>query len=230
MSISRNIRRAVSLVIGFVLIMLFGIVLLALLGGCSSATKTVAKAAQRIDAKAEGIQTKGTAITTELDKAIGTGEVGPLAMPHIEQSRILALDLSKDADAIRDEVGLIQDRIPDIQDKTSTWARVLLVWGPVVGLVIGAGLLIYLGVGSLSRPIMAWLGMIPGSVKGWAKLTSEGKHEEATAALRASDPVVDAAFRKEHEKVKAAPAPGSEPLPASNPEPTPQLQPAGGVA
>lgn len=83
-----------------------------------------------------------------------------------------------------------------MQDRTPWWAQLLRLglWTAIIGGVLT--LLIYLGVGPLIRRLLASLGMmIPAPTKSWAKLEAEGKHEEASAAMR-TDPVANAAYKR----------------------------------
>lgn len=116
--------------------------------------------------------------------------------PFVESARGRQDVIAAEAESIE---GLAQDiraRLPDVEDKTPWWAR-LLQSGIWLGIIAGGlALLIYLGVGPLIRSGLAWLGvLIPKPKRSGAKLLSEGKTQEAIAAMR-EDPQFDAAYRK----------------------------------
>lgn len=104
---------------------------------------------------------------------------------------------------IRKEVAAVRSRIPDMQDKTPWWAKLLEIWAWVllVGAVIAAG--IYFGVGPIVRSALAWAGwFIPKPKQSAAKLLVEGHTSEAVAVMRETDPMLDAAYRQQKAKQK----------------------------
>lgn len=104
---------------------------------------------------------------------------------------------------IRKEVAAVRARIPDMQDKTPWWAKLLEIWAWVllVGAVIAAG--IYFGVGPIVRSALAWAGwFIPKPKQSAAKLLVEGHTTEAVAVMRETDPMLDAAYRQQKAKQK----------------------------
>lgn len=93
-----------------------------------------------------------------------------------------------------------------VEDSVPWWAN-LIQWVMIALSILGTGFLLwYLGLGKLTQKLFNNLGlMIPERKKSAAKLLDESledpdKVREAIAAMRASDPTFDAAYRQVHKK------------------------------
>jgi hypothetical protein len=123
-----------------------GVMFVALATGCASGKAQIGKAASLIRGEA-------TATKADLDGAIGTGEVGPLATPFIEAA-------SARQDTILSLTERVNQALGSVEDKTPYWGVMLGRGLWVLGALAIIVLLIYFL--PLIRPIMAGLArMIP---------------------------------------------------------------------
>lgn len=113
---------------------------------------------------------------------------------------------AREQEIIIGETNDISVQLTKVEDSVPWWAT-LLQWVMICFSVLGAiGLLWYTGIGKLIQKILNNLGLlIPERKKSAAKLLDESlndpvKVREAIAAMRASDPTFDAAYRQVHKK------------------------------
>jgi len=165
-----------------------------LAAGCSSASGRIADSATAIRAHAESSRTRFDRIGASADAGrLSAREVGRDARAGAyEQGEIIA---ATDA---------VVQALPGIRDLTPWWANVV-VWVMVALSVLGVALLLWMtGVGAFVKRALAGLGlMIPARVQSEASLAADvmdkadpAQVRELVAAMRASDPVFDQAFRR----------------------------------
>lgn len=154
-----------------------------LLSGCWWSKK------QAVDASLTDIDNNAAAIGTNLDDALATGDVGPAAVPKVEDSIARA-------GAIREDCAKGKKALTGVEDKKNLLDKILdlLPW------IIAFALLIYFA--PVVKPILTWLRLfIPKPKKDQAKLMAEAiAAEEVTGenltryveSRKATDP----AFRK----------------------------------
>lgn len=113
---------------------------------------------------------------------------------------------AKEQQSILGQTDDIAVNLTKVEDSVPWWAN-LIQWVMIALSILGSGFLLwYLGLGKLTQKIFNNLGlMIPERKKTAAKLLEESlsspeKVREAIAAMRASDPTFDAAYRKVHKK------------------------------
>jgi hypothetical protein len=179
---------------------LFLLVVLAVVCMSCSATKQISAEAQAVNKSAEGA-------IKDIAAAKDTGEVGPAAQTHLDAATNKLTD-------IRARAGRILDAVPSITDATPLWYDIAW-WSAVALAILGTlALLIYSGVGALTKPAFAmggaWLQwLIPREKVTEAKLAAESFADgTATPALdkivtakRSNDPAFDLAFKLEKEKL-----------------------------
>jgi len=147
-----------------------------LLAGCKSATERIANSAAEIRTLAESSKQRFAVLE------VPEGES--------EQQRIIALSET------------VQRAVPGVQDNPSELLGTLEIVAIAAMAVAGVVLVWQLGLGQLTRSVFSW---VPARKRAAAKLLDEAidpTHEtnmrEAVAALRAMDPDLDLAFRKQH--------------------------------
>lgn len=113
---------------------------------------------------------------------------------------------AREQESILKQTNDISVQLTKVEDSVPWWAS-LIQWVMICLSVLGSGFLLwYLGLGKLTQKLFNNLGlMIPERKKTAAKLLDESlsspeKVREAIAAMRASDPTFDAAYRKVHKK------------------------------
>ena len=113
---------------------------------------------------------------------------------------------AREQEIIIGETNDISVQLTKVEDSVPWWAT-LLQWVMICFSVLGVlGLLWYTGIGTIIKKLLNNLGLlIPERKKTAAKLLEESlsdpvKVREAIAAMRASDPTFDAAYRKVHKK------------------------------
>ncbi len=173
---------------------LMAILALAALAGCASASGRIADSATSIRAHAESSRTRFDRIGASADAgSLDARSVGRDAKAGAhEQGEIIA---ATDA---------VVQALPGIRDLEPWWAKVLL-WAMVALSVLGIGLLLWMtGVGAFVKRALAGVGLlIPARVQSEASLAADvmdkgdpAQVRELVAAMRASDPVFDQAFRR----------------------------------
>ena len=170
--------------------------------GCTSHKGEADAAIGRNQARAVVIDQQATAINSDLNAALETGEVGPLAVPFVDSAKGRATKIQSEAKGIQKDASAARGHIQQTQDITPWWASLLgnLAW--VVILVVAVGALWYTGIFSVIR---AWIPiLIPNRIKSQAKLDLEAlEHPEVlpqAVALRREDPMYNAAFKAEKKK------------------------------
>lgn len=161
--------------------------------GCQSHSRAIGDGAA-------SVRTEATAARADLAAAVGTGEVGPNATPHVQS-----------ADARVERIGTLAEgitvHVAGVEDRGGLWDRIVsrLVWAGVVALcVLTAGALLYAFLPAIIAklvcliPALAFL--IPRAIRDSAKLSDEARRDpnrlnEVIAARRASSPTFDAAYR-----------------------------------
>lgn len=176
------------------------LVMVMLLIGCSAAQQ-ISDTAQRVQSSAQ----RGDMALTE---AVGTGEVGPAAMPHVEAAQ-------GEFRAIKADAAGIVKLIPKIEDKTPEWMH-LVKWGLIVaGIVAALAAAIYFNIGAVARPFFALFGrglawLIPATTATAAKLDAEAvaanaateEQHRVITLRRATDPAYDTAFKAARSNAK----------------------------
>lgn len=113
------------------------------LGGCS--------AKQRIGTAATLAQAKAASATGHIDEAIGTGEVGPAALPHLD-------DAKADIGEIHEAAATITDALPGVKDVEGWFSRLLtlLTW------LIGGGAVVFVlfYFSPWFKPVINWTGAV----------------------------------------------------------------------
>ena len=154
-----------------------------LMSGCWGSKKTT------VDTSLTGIDNNAAAIGDNLNAALDTGEVGPLAVPKVQDSIDRAAGIRKD-------VATGKKALTGVEDKETILAKILKLapW------LIALALLIYFA--PVVKPVLTWLRLfIPKPKKDQAKLMAEAiAAEEVTGenltryveSRKATDP----AFRK----------------------------------
>jgi len=149
------------------------VLLLVLVGGCSSSPRRIAESAVEIRSNAQ----------SSLDRFEESGDQGGMT----EQRAILR------------EVDEIVVHIPDVQSVVPSWIDPLKWSAVAVILLVLLVLVWHLGLGQLAQALIGW---IPRRKKTAAKLLQDAidpqddtTMREAVAALRAMDPQLDRAFR-----------------------------------
>lgn len=147
-----------------------------LLAGCKSATETIAHSAADIRTLAEASKQRFALLEVPAGEA--------------EQERIISLSET------------IQRVVPNVKDAPSDLLgtlEILAIAAIGVALVV---LVWQLGLGHLTKSLFSW---VPSRKRAVAKLLDEAADpntetdlREAIAALRAMDPEIDLAFRKQH--------------------------------
>lgn len=151
-------------------------VFLLLLSGCKTATQQIADSTAEIRTLAESSKQRFIV----LDEPQG----------EAEQERIIGLTET------------VAKAIPGVQEKPSELLGLLEILA-IAGVCLAVAVIVWqLGLGHLTRSLLSW---VPARKKAAAKLLDEAvdpNHEtnmrEAVAALRAMDPELDLAFRKNH--------------------------------
>lgn len=151
-------------------------VLILLLAGCRSATETIASSAAEIRTLAESSKQRFAVLD------VPEGES--------EQQRIISLSET------------VQKAVPRVQDQPNDLLGTLEIVA-IAALGVAAVILVWqLGLGHLTKAAFSW---VPARKRAAAKLLDEAvdpNHQtnlrEAVAALRAMDPELDLAFRKQH--------------------------------
>ena len=113
---------------------------------------------------------------------------------------------AREQEIIIGETNDISVQLTKVEDSVPWWAT-LLQWVMICLSLLGAIFVLwYTGLGSIIKKLLNNLGLlIPERKKSAAKLLDESlddpvKIREAIAAMRASDPTFDAAYRKVHKK------------------------------
>lgn len=187
-----------------ILISLLFMVTAPAMSGCKSAKAEIDRRAQRIGELA------GKTIG-ELDAALDTGEVGPAAVPHVEQAKT-------NQHVIRDEADKARTALHGVEDTTPWWGRLfgnLAIAGVLIAMVI---LLWQTGIGFLIKRVCYAIGLfIPRGTKATAALDADAvvrrracsEQREAIAAKRATDPAYDAEFIRQKRRAQIESANGA---------------------
>lgn len=180
-----------------ILISLLLVITAPVITGCKSAKAEIDRRAQRIgDLAGE--------TTHELDAALDTGDVGPAAVPHVDQAKA-------NQHVIRDEADKARTALHGVEDTTPWWRRLLAnlaIAGALIALVI---LLWQTGLGYLIKRVCYAIGLfIPRGTKATAALDAEAvvrrracsEQRESIAAKRATDPAYDAEFIRQKRRAQ----------------------------
>lgn len=173
-----------------------------LLAGCAGATGRIATSATEIRAHAESSRER-------------FGRIGAGAASGSLDADAVGLDASEGA---REQSSIIAATdevvraLPGVRDIEPWWAR-LVAWALVALSALALALLLWMtGIGEILRRSLAALGLfIPARVRTEANLAADVVDEsdpaqarELVAAMRASDPVFDEAFRRARRRGKGA--------------------------
>lgn len=142
-----------------------------LLALCLALTGCSAKAA--IGKAAHEVSTRAASATGHIDAAIGTGEVGPKALPHLD-------DAKDDIAVIGEQAAVVTDALPGVKDVNNWWwLSWAIVLAPVTFLVWRFWPVVQIGIAW----VVALFGGTPKATKARA---------EADAAWEADPTPVDA--------------------------------------
>lgn len=183
------------------------------LGSCSG-TQAIARAANKMHAKAEAIRSRSREVAENLR--------GP--EPDVPAAADAQDENVKDADAIIGSANAVHEALPKTRDVVPWWAT-FLVWG-AVGVVLIAAIVLLWQTGA-GRAIRAIFGLIPVPVRREAELAAAAMDpaqpesvRELVAARRARDPLYDKAFAKANARL-AAERGRRQTTPAAAKEPSP---------
>ena len=215
-----------------------------LLCACGSGTKDIATATERTRTSAAAISTKAAegaptskdirsnaeATEGDLRTAKDTGDVGPLALPHVESALshqkaivLYTVDLDKtlasitsDTHQITTQQSTIVQALPSVTDKEAQWLTALKKLAWIVAPLALIILLWQTGLGTLIKQAVWSFGLfLPRATNISAKFDAETLEtgaptpspREAVAARRASDPAYDAAYRLHQRKIRSSSTP-----------------------
>lgn len=157
------------------------------LGGCQSSTSKIAEAANAV--RREAAYTKQL-----ITMAIDTGEVGPLALPLLEEA-------NKAQDKITNAADITAIAVTKTKDTEPQWLTALKTVGMIVGAVAVCFLFVYLGIGKVVRPIMQRFGMMFTPTKSAnAKLDAEKIIEHTATTRDHSQITMNRATDKEYDR------------------------------
>lgn len=202
---------------------------LGFLVSCSSATKTVSQEAQRVQRLAEestqkavSIQDNGEHALAQIQLAIDTGDVGPLALPFLELAtedllimQEAAAEIAVSTQDISKAAGRVLNEVPNLEDKVPMWQRLLNKYGTV--LMLGGIIFLLLYFAPITRKVIAWIaklipGVVPTDTRASAALAAEAVVENKAApvireqiAIDRTDPVYNEAFKQEKAKLESSP-------------------------
>lgn len=188
-----------------ILISLLLVITAPVITGCKSAKAEIDRRAQRIGELA------GETIH-ELDAALDTGDVGPAAVPHVDQAKA-------NQHVIRDEADKARTALHGVEDTTPWWGRLLSNLATAGVLVALAILLWQTGLGYLIKRVCYAIGLfIPRGTKATAALDAEAvvrrsacsEQRESIAAKRATDPAYDAEFIRQKRRAQIESANGAQ--------------------
>jgi hypothetical protein len=173
---------------------------IAALGACKSDTEQIARSANTVSALAHDTK-------AELASARQTGEVGPMAEPHVAKAE-------SNQDAIVVEAAKVNTAVAGVSDdEWAGWAPIK--WGAIALSIVGLGFVLwYTGVGFIVKRALLAVGMlIPARALSAAHLDREvllahpnSPEVNAAVAAKREDPVYRAAWkkvRKEEDKTVA---------------------------
>lgn len=178
------------------------------MGGCGSATKSIADAAVEVSRRSEKIAQHVAAARSELASPPEEVPVtkGTLAWTGSIDSHLVAI--GHNAVGIADQAAIVSTKVTQVEDKVPWWAALLKLLAWVAGLGIVAWLLWTTGIGAIIKKFLWGLGwFIPKAKVSSAKLDAEAladpsKLPQAIASRRTIDPAYDAAFRAEKAKLE----------------------------
>jgi hypothetical protein len=137
-------------------------VLLAVTTGCEGPTKRIASSTVAARAGVAQVEQRAAETTNELDAATATGDVGPLAAPHIGRARVLQGEILVITAAASEQLDAILRSIPDVTDRETRFDRLLTfatnnAW--IAGVVVVSIAGWYFGAGYVVRPVMRAFGL-----------------------------------------------------------------------
>jgi hypothetical protein len=175
-------------------------VVVAMCTGCSSPTRSVSRNASIVTAEAPRIVQEADAIDGLLSGSV-----------YEAPARISTDQIRRSASMVEKAGSGIRDRVPMIQDRPTTFGRLidaLSWWGKAILVIAVLIFLWYLGVGSLIRRILVSIGlwiparkitrarMLTGALDADDDEEREHRLRESIAAMRARDPEFDAAWER----------------------------------
>jgi len=130
--------------------------------GCEGPTKRIASSTVAARAGVAQVEQRAAETTNELDAATATGDVGPLAAPHIGRARVLQGEILVITAAASEQLDAILRSIPDVTDRETRFDRLLTfatnnAW--IAGVVVVSIAGWYFGAGYVVRPVMRAFGL-----------------------------------------------------------------------